>query len=55
MPYHTTSRISKTEKIARIINVSRRLHGSQVTNGLEVIVSCGDMVAWESVIKYLRF
>lgn len=53
MPYHATSRISRAEKIAGIIIVSRRLPVSQVINDLEIIVSCSEMIEWENIIKHL--
>jgi hypothetical protein len=53
MPYHAADRITKGEKIAGIIIVSRRLPVSQVINDLEIIVSCSDVDEWESVLKYL--
>jgi hypothetical protein len=53
MPYHATSRITRAEKIAGIIIISRRLPVSQVINDLEIIVSCSDMAEWKNVIEYL--
>lgn len=53
MPYHAADRITKGEKIAGVIIVSRRLPVSQVINDLEIIVSCSDVDEWENVLKYL--
>jgi hypothetical protein len=53
MPYHATSRIARSEKVAGVIVVSRQLPISQVINELEIIVSCRDMIEWENVIKHL--
>lgn len=53
MPYHATSRIARSEKVAGIIVVSRQLPISQVINELEIIVSCSDMSEWENIVKHL--
>jgi hypothetical protein len=53
MPYHATIRITRAEKVAGIIIVSRQLPVSQVIDDLEMIVSCSDMVEWENVVKHL--
>lgn len=53
MPYHAANRIARSEHVAGVIIISRRLPVIQVINDLEIIVSCSDMDEWENVIKYL--
>ena len=53
MPYHATSRIARSVKVAGVIVVSRQLPISQVINELEIIVSCSEMIEWENIIKHL--
>lgn len=53
MPYHAASRMTRAEKVAGIIVVSRQLPVSQVINDLEIMVSCSDMIEWENIIKHL--
>lgn len=53
MPYHATSRITRAQKLAGIIVVSRQLPISQVIDELEIIVSCSDMSEWENIVKHL--
>ena len=51
MPYHATSRIARAEKVAGVIVFSRQLPIGQVTNELEIIVSCSDMGEWENAAE----
>jgi hypothetical protein len=53
MPYHAANRIARSERVAGVIIISRRLPVIQVINDLEIIVSCSDMNEWDNVIKYL--
>ena len=53
MPYHAANRIARSEHVAGVIIIPRRLPVIQVINDLEIIVSCSDMDERESVIKYL--
>ena len=53
MPFQATFRIARGESVAGVIIVSRRLPVSQVTDDLEIIVTCSDMVEWENIIKHL--
>lgn len=53
MPHHATSRITRAQKLAGLIVVSRQLPISQVINELEIIVSCSDMSEWENIVKHL--
>jgi len=53
MPYHAANRIARSEQVAGVIIIPRRLPVIQVINDFEIIVTCSDMDEWENVIKYL--
>lgn len=53
MPDHATARISRSESVAGVIVVSRRLPMGRVIDDLEIIVSCSLEEEWVNVIKHL--